>query len=59
MDVPTIETAIAQAKADVDEMQVDGMVVVDAWVVVAAVLARLPSGAAVAQPPADKPAAAG
>ena len=49
-----VDTAIAQAKADVDEIQAEGMVVVDAWCIIRAVLLRLPNASS---PPAEPVAA--
>ena len=49
-----VDTAIAQAKADVDEMQAEGMVVVDAWRIIHAVMLRLPN----ASSPLAEPVAA-
>ena len=51
MDTKIVDTAIAQAKADIDKMQVDGMMVVDALSMMRAVLMRLPT------PTAPAPAA--
>ena len=60
MDAKLVDQAVAAAKADVAKKQAEGMVI-DAWGVVAAVLARLSmpalAPAPVVAPPAPTPAA--
>ena len=56
MDMKTVDTAIAQAKADVDDMQADGMIV-DAWGIMRAILMRLLPPDQVAAEPVAPPRA--
>lgn len=58
MDAKTVDAAIAGAKADLEEMQAEGMII-DAWGVTRAVLMRLPSAPAAVSPAPVMPAVAG